>query len=85
MRGSDFERYTQNSQNKYIISERLLQIMNLDNPIGQQLTLWSQPGEIVEIMKDFHMKSLHDLIEPTLLRLNFSGELAYIRLSKGQV
>jgi hypothetical protein len=53
----------------YIINEKAAAAMWMDDPVGQPLTLWSRPGAIVGVVKDFHMQSLYDPIEPVIIRL----------------
>ncbi len=79
--GHDFKRYRGTEQPKYIINQQLQQMMKVDDPVGKQFTLWNKPGEIVGVVRDFHMKSLYDPIEPTLISLSTEGGLAYMRLS----
>ena len=44
--------------------------MGRDNPIGERLSYWDQAGEIIGVVKDFHMNSFYEPIEPTIIRFD---------------
>lgn len=55
---------------KYVINESLLARMNLKNPneaIGRSITVSRYKGEIIGVVKNFHLKSLHENISPVAL------------------
>lgn len=61
------------SGNNYIINQRTVDLLNLENPIGKTLG-WFQAGEsgygtIIGIVKDFHFESLHKEIQPLVISL----------------
>ena len=64
--GRDFERGRPDSTN-YIINEMAAKQMGIDNPIGQQVSFWMGTGEIIGIVKDFHLHSLHEPITPLVI------------------
>ena len=68
----------------YIINETAARVMGMSSPLGKRLTLWSKPGTIIGVVKDFHTMSLHSRIEPLILRcrVNF-GNYACVRLRPG--
>jgi putative ABC transport system permease protein len=70
--GRDFSEDFADSTN-YIINEKALRIIGYKDPIGMPLTFWNKKGTIVGVVKDFHFKSLHEPIEPLVLRLARSG------------
>jgi putative ABC transport system permease protein len=43
--------------------------MGLHAPVGTRFTLWEETGTIIGVVKDFHFKSLHNPIEPLLMRI----------------
>lgn len=68
--GRVFSRDYPSDSSGVILNETALQMMDLKNPIGRQLTFpGGQKRTIVGVVKDFHFKSLHDPIEPLLLLL----------------
>ncbi len=54
----------------YILNEEALRLTGLTNPIGQRFNMWDNEGTIVGIVKDFNFKSLHQKVEPLVLRMN---------------
>jgi len=54
----------------YIINEQAARAMGMDNPIGERLSFWDQEGEIIGVVKDFHMNSFYEPIEPTIIRFD---------------
>jgi ABC-type antimicrobial peptide transport system permease subunit len=53
----------------YLVNESALKIIGYKDPIGKPLTFWGQKGSIIGVLKDFHVTSLHDPIQPLILRL----------------
>jgi predicted permease len=69
----------------YIVNEKAVEAMGMEDPIGQRLMLWGVEGTIVGVMKDFHMRSLYQPIDPVIFRLNHeSTQIMFVRLGEGQ-
>jgi ABC-type antimicrobial peptide transport system permease subunit len=70
----------------YIINETALKIIGYKNPVGKPLTLWGTKGTIIGVIKDFHFNSLHEAINPLMLRLgeNFDGGIALVKTEPGK-
>ncbi|HMB89364.1 MAG TPA: ABC transporter permease, partial [Rhodothermales bacterium] len=69
----------------YLVNERAVATMGMTDPVGQRLTFWGQEGNIVGVVKDFHITSLYEEIEPTIIR--FAPEratLIYVRTEPGR-
>ena len=65
----------------YLINQRAAEIMGLDDPVGQALTVWDRPGTIVGLVKDFHMNSMYRAMEPLVIRFSPQNTgLNFIRL-----
>jgi hypothetical protein len=62
---------TSNSNPNLIINETLAKILGFNNPVGQHLHYFGTTGNIIGVVKDFHLKSLHQPIEPVVL---YNGE-----------
>jgi ABC-type antimicrobial peptide transport system permease subunit len=55
----------------YLVNERALKIMGIeDNPLGQKVTFLGNTGQIIGVIQDFHLKSLHEQIPPLLVHLD---------------
>ena len=66
--GRDFDPSRADSTN-YIINETAANLMGIKNPIGQTVEFWKGKGQIIGVVKDFHLKSLHVPITPLILVL----------------
>ena len=67
--GRDFSRDFATDSVGYILNETALKKIGYKDPIGKRLTFWQKKGTIVGVLKDFHFTSLHDPINPLILRL----------------
>lgn len=54
---------------RYLINESAAKLMNLKNPVGTELSYQIGKGPIVGVMKDFHLRSLHEPIQPLVVSL----------------
>ena len=84
--GRDFSKAYATDSAAYIINEQAARRIGYKNPIGQPLTFWGKQGTIIGVVKDFHFQSLHDPIQPLIIRLNetdLHGNLL-IRTQSGQ-
>jgi putative ABC transport system permease protein len=73
--GRDFSKNFATDTNAYVINETAAKRLGYPDPIGQYLTMWGNKGKIVGVVKDFHFSSLHDQINPLILR--FSENVDY--------
>ena len=67
--GRDFSKDFATDSVGYIINESALKIIGFKDPIGKPLTFWRKKGTIIGVLKDFHINSLHDKINPMVFRL----------------
>lgn len=67
--GRDFSRDFATDSSGYMINESALKRIKYANPIGKPFTMWGKKGTIVGVLKDFHFNSLHDPIQPLVIRL----------------
>jgi len=72
MEGRNFSREYGTDTSAVIINETLRKRLGWDDPVGKKLYLFGQEGEppaftIIGVVKDYHFKSLHDAVEPSML------------------
>ena len=68
-----------------VMNERAIELMGLENPVGQRIKFWGQPVTIIGVVKDFHVGSLYEPIEPLVLILdNDMGSWMFFRSEAGQ-
>ena len=44
--------------------------MGMEDPIGEDVSLWGREGKIIGMIKDFHFSSMYTPIQPLLIRLD---------------
>jgi putative ABC transport system permease protein len=66
--GRDFSKDFADSNN-YILNEKAVAKIGFKDPIGKSLTQWGKKGQVIGVIKDFHFSTLHEPIEPLVLRL----------------
>ena len=66
LNGRDFRSYPADSAN-YIINESAAKLMGLENPVGHEASFWLGSGQIIGVIEDYHLKSLHETITPQIL------------------
>jgi putative ABC transport system permease protein len=88
LEGRDFSEDYPTDSSGYLLNESALKVINYKEPIGKQFTFWGKQGTIIGIVKDFHFNSLHDPIQPLILRLreeeNSGNALVRIEPAKTQ-
>ena len=67
--GRDFSKDYADSAS-YILNETAVNKIVFTDPIGKQITWGNRPGTVIGVIKDFHFSSLHDPIDPLIVRLD---------------
>ena len=64
----------------FVINEKAVKLLDVENPLGKKLTFWGKEGEIIGVVKDFHHVSLHREILPHVFTINpaFYNNLKHI-------
>lgn len=70
LEGRSFDRANVADRKNFIINQTAAKYMGMDSPIGQRLKFWSQEGQIIGVVKDFHHVSLHREIMPQIFTIN---------------
>jgi putative ABC transport system permease protein len=83
--GRDFSKDFRGDSLSYLINESAAKMMGMQNDaVGKQVKFWNGNGNIIGVMKDFHIASLHTPIKPLILCLNPSNTgYMMIRLHPG--
>jgi len=68
--GRDFSGNFGSDSTKLIFNETAIKAMGLKNPIGTTVRMWGKDMDIVGVVKDFHILSLHEAIAPLVFRYN---------------
>ncbi len=74
VQGRNFSRdFPSDEEGAFLVNETAVKVAEWQSPIGRKFTHWSgQNGKIVGVIKDFHLQSLHSLIEPLYIFLDTS-------------
>jgi len=78
VQGRDFNKDNPaDRENAFILNETAAHNLNLENPVGQELTWYtngdSVHGTITGIVKDFNFQSLHQSVKPLIITLQSNG------------
>jgi putative ABC transport system permease protein len=72
--GRDFSKDFASDSVGYILNEAAAKKIGYKDPIGKPLTFWGAKGTIIGVLKDFHFNSLHQPINPIILRLGETND-----------
>ncbi|MEM9831428.1 MAG: ABC transporter permease [Bacteroidota bacterium] len=85
LEGRNFSTDIQEDKNNFLINEAAARVIGLENPIGTQLELNNQEGQIIGVVQDYHYRSLHHAIDPLIIRNQPTwAQLAIVKFSTGQ-
>ncbi len=65
--------FTESDTLSFIVSERAVETMGLTDPIGQRITQWGNPGVIIGVVEDLHVRSMHEPIDPIVFMCQPGG------------
>lgn len=88
--GRSFSREFPSDENgAFLVNESAKKIMGDDFRLGIGLSHWGRPepsGQIVGVMKDFHLNSIHEEIKPLYIYLNpYRGQHLSIKIQGGSI
>lgn len=53
-----------------VLNETAIRVMGIEDPVGKRIQWWEEPRTIIGVVKDFHVGSLYETIEPLGLILD---------------
>ncbi|HTE11443.1 MAG TPA: ABC transporter permease [Chitinophagaceae bacterium] len=68
--GRDFSKNFGTDSTSFIINETAAKRTGYQNPVGQTIIWGNRPGKIIGVLKDFHFNSMHQSIDPLIVRLD---------------
>jgi ABC-type antimicrobial peptide transport system permease subunit len=71
--GREFSREYPTDSVGYLVNEEGLRRIGYKDPIGRNLTMWGKKGKIIGIIRNFHFSSLHEPIQPLIVRFGDEG------------
>jgi len=68
--GRDFSKDFGTDSAAFLLNETAVRKIGFTNAVGQSMSWGNRPGKVVGVLKDFHFNSLHETIEPLIIRLD---------------
>ena len=68
--GRDFSKDFGMDSASFILNETAINKIGFKDAIGQSVTWGNRPGKVIGVLQDFHFNSMHENIEPLILRLD---------------
>lgn len=73
-------------ENGFVVNEAAIKAIGLEDPIGKPISPWfGDEGEIIGVVKDFHMSSLHREIAPMVLSYTDRNNHLLVKLKPGDL
>ncbi|ATL46828.1 hypothetical protein COR50_06340 [Chitinophaga caeni] len=73
------------SKTDIILNETAVKLMGMKDPVGKRFSLYEENGTIIGVVKDFHMTSMHNKIEPTVfVKMPASTNRLYVKIAPGK-
>jgi len=70
----------------YIINETGATVLGYERAIGKNFSLWDTKGTIIGVVRDFHFNSLHEQIEPLIIKVNPRwNSLVFAKISSNNI
>lgn len=84
--GRDFSKEFGTDSVGFLLNETAVKKMGFSDPVGQPVTWGNHPGKVVGVLKDFHFNSMHQAIEPLIMRLdeNWNWGTLLVRIKAGK-
>ncbi len=79
VRGRYFNAELSDGSKEFLINETAALAMGFENPIGERLSFWELQGEIVGVIKDFHVATLHSKIQPVVMMNKSNGTYVFVK------
>ncbi|PWV45371.1 ABC transporter permease [Chitinophaga sp. S165] len=84
--GRDFSTAYGTDSTAFLLNEMAVKKIGLKDPVGQMLTWAGKQGAVIGVLKDFHFNSIHQTIDPLIVRLDedWSWGTILVRTKAGQ-
>jgi putative ABC transport system permease protein len=83
--GRDFSQAFPADSSNYIINEESARLMGLSDPVGQRLSVNGEEGQIIGVVKDFHVGTLQRMQDPVILMVRPWMNYIYVRLQTDDI
>jgi putative ABC transport system permease protein len=79
------EKFQTDISDSCVINETAVAAMGLESPLGKRVYWDDFKGKIIGIVKDFHFSSLHEEIEPLMMRMGWGLDNICIRIHSDNI
>jgi putative ABC transport system permease protein len=70
----------------YIINETGAAVLGYESATGKKFSLWDTEGTIIGVVRDFHINSLHEQIDPLIIKVNPRwNSLVFVKISSNNI
>jgi ABC-type antimicrobial peptide transport system permease subunit len=78
--------YSTDQSEAYVVNQAAVRAMEMQDPIGKELTVWDSSRRIIGVIQDYHFESLHNEIIPLTLMIDPNGHFqACVRISPHRI
>ena len=84
--GRDFSKEYGSDSASYLLNETAAKKMGFKDPVGQVVSWGNRKGTVIGVLQDFHFNSMHETIEPLIVRLdeNWNWGTILVRTTTGE-
>ncbi len=79
--GRTFSKDFSGDTSNIILNEAAVKAMNMKDPIGKMVHLYTHPMQIIGVVKDFHFESMHEMVKPSYILLQPHGGKIVARIN----
>lgn len=84
-KGRTFSRDFPADTSAIVFNETAIEVMGLQDPVGEKFKLWGNEYEIIGVAKDFHFQSFHNDVKPFFFRITPDEiERVMVKLKAGE-
>ncbi|WP_017733560.1 ABC transporter permease [Nafulsella turpanensis] len=86
LEGRNFRKESKADTNNFIVNEKAVALMRLENPVGAEIEAFGHKGQIVGVVEDFHTSTVQNAIDPLIISLSTGDRYhAFVRLKEPPV
>ena len=86
LEGRNFHKGTMADTSNFILNEKAVALMRLENPVGTEIEAYGHKGKVVGVVEDFHTSSVEKSMDPLIIALSPEGRYhAFIKLQEPPV
>ena len=83
LEGRSHQREYAKERSNIILNEAAVKMMGIENPVGKSIQWEEGSRQIIGVVKDFHYGSLHNKVEPLIIRFDATGNNVLVKIKAG--